>query len=66
MDVRKDLQRAFDDGYNQAIDEFMEMAVRIVYESNSRNRNPYPRDMVADIHYKLLDVAEQMKKTETK
>lgn len=66
MDIEKDLQKAFEDGYNQAIDEFMEKAVRVVYESNNRSINPYPRDMVADIHYKLLDVAEQMKKTDTK
>lgn len=61
MDIGKDLQRAFNYGYNQAIDEFMEKAIKVVYESNDRNRNPYPRDMVADIHYRLMDIAEQMK-----
>ena len=61
MDVGKDLQRAFDDGYNQAIKEFLEKAIKVVYESNNRNRNPQPKDMVADIHYKLMEIAEQMK-----
>lgn len=61
MDIGKDLQRAFDDGYKQAIDDFMEKAITVIYESNNRNRNPYPRDMVADIHYRLMDIAEQIK-----
>ena len=45
----------------KAIDEFAEKAIKIVYESNNRRRNPQPRDMVADIHYKLRDLAEQLK-----
>ena len=45
----------------EAIDDFAEKAIKIVYESNNRDRNPQPRDMVADIHYKLLDLAEQLK-----
>lgn len=49
------------DGWNMAIDEFAERAIKIVYEANNRERNPQPRDMVADIHYKLRDLAEQMK-----
>ena len=44
-----------------AIDEFAEKAIKIVYEANNRRRNPQPRDMVADIHYKLRDLAEQLK-----
>ena len=44
-----------------AIDEFAEKATKIVYEANNRRRNPQPRDMVADIHYKLRDLAEQLK-----
>ena len=43
------------------IDEFLEKAVHVVYEANNRERNPQPRDMVADIHYKLMDLAEQLK-----
>ena len=45
----------------KAIDEFAEKAIKIVYEANNRRRNPQPRDMVADIHYKLRDLAEQLK-----
>lgn len=45
----------------KAIDEFAERAIKIVYEANNRRRNPQPRDMVADIHYKLRDLAEQLK-----
>ena len=48
-------------GYAKAIDEFAEKAIKIVYDSNDRDRNPQPRDMVADIHYKLMDLAEQLK-----
>ena len=48
-------------GYNKAIDDFAEKAIKIVYEANNRDRNPQPRDMVADIHYKLLEIAEQLK-----
>ena len=51
----------FVDGYNKAIDDFAEKAIKIVYEANNRDRNPQPRDMVADIHYKLLEIAEQLK-----
>lgn len=46
---------------NKVIDEFMEQATKIVYGANDRKRNPQPRDMVADIHYKLQKIAEQMK-----
>ena len=48
-------------GYAKAIDEFAEEAIKIVYESNDRDRNPQPRDMVADIHYKLMDLAKLLK-----
>ena len=48
-------------GYAKAIDEFAEKAIKIVYDSNNRDRNPQPRDMVADIHYKLMDLAELLK-----
>lgn len=46
---------------NKAIDDFVEKAIKIVYESNNRDRNPQPRDMVADIHYKFIELAEQLK-----
>ena len=52
-------------GYNKAIDDFTEKAIKIVYESNNREINPQPRDMVADIHYKLLEIAEQLKAGES-
>lgn len=48
-------------GYNKAIDDFAEKAIKIVYEANNRERNPQPRDMVADIHYKFIDLSEQLK-----
>ena len=48
-------------GYAKAIDEFAEEAIKIVYDSNDRDRNPQPRDMVADIHYKLMDLAKLLK-----
>jgi len=51
----------FKAGFLMAVDEFAEKAIKIVYEANNRNRNPQPRDMVADIHYKLRDLAEQLK-----
>ena len=46
---------------NKAIDDFVEKAIKIVYESNNRDKNPQPRDMVADIHYKFIELAEQLK-----
>ena len=46
---------------NKAIDDFAEKAIKIVYEANNRDRNPQPRDIVADIHYKLLEIAERLK-----
>ena len=55
------LNMGFTKGYNKAIDDFAEKAIKIVYESNNRDRNPQPRDMVADIHYKLLEISEQLK-----
>ena len=48
-------------GYAKAIDEFAEGAIKIVYDSNDRDRNPQPRDMVADIHYKFMDLAKLLK-----
>lgn len=47
--------------YNKAIDDFAEKAIKIVYESNNRDRNPQPRDMVADIHCKFIELAKQLK-----
>ena len=57
----KSYQYGYRQGYAKAIDEFAEKAIKIVYDSNDRDRNPQPRDMVADIHYKLMDLAEQLK-----
>lgn len=52
------------DVYNKAIDAFADKAIKIVYEANNRDRNPQPRDMVADIHYKFIEFAEQLKEGE--
>ena len=57
----KAYQYGYRQGYAKAIDEFAEEAIKIVYDSNDRDRNPQPRDMVADIHYKLLDLAKLLK-----
>lgn len=57
----KSYKKGYRQGYNKAIDDFAEKAIQIVYYSDDRNINPQPRDMVADIHYKLLDLAEQLK-----
>ena len=54
-------QEYVEQAYNKAIDDFAEKAIKIVYEANNRDRNPQPRDMVADIHYKLLEIAEQLR-----
>lgn len=48
-------------GYSKAIDDFVEKSIKIVYEANNRDRNPQPRDMVADIHYKFIELAKQLK-----
>ena len=55
------LNMGFTKGYNKAIDDFAEKAIKIVYEANNRDRNPQPRDMVADIHYKFIELAKQLK-----
>ena len=52
------------DVYNKAIDAFADKAIKIVYEANNRDRNPQPIDMVADIHYKFIEFAEQLKEGE--
>ena len=57
----KSYQYGYRKGYGKAIDEFAEEAIKIVYEANNRDRNPQPIDMVADIHYKLLDLAKLLK-----
>lgn len=48
-------------GYNKAIDDYADKAIKIVYEANNRDRNLQPRDMVADIHYKFIELAKQLK-----
>ena len=57
----KSHRHGYRQGYSKAIDDFAEEAIKIVYESNDRDRNPQPRDMVADIHYKLMDLAKLLK-----
>ena len=56
-----EVQENVKQAYDKAIDDFVEKAIKIVYESNNRDRNPQPRDMVADIHYKFTELAEQLK-----
>ena len=51
-------------GYSKAIDDFVEKSIKIVYEANNRDRNPQPRDMVADIYYEFIEFAEQLKEGE--
>lgn len=46
---------------NKVINDFAEKATKIVYEANNRDINPQPRDMVADIHYKFIELAKQLK-----
>ena len=48
-------------GYAKAIDDFSEKAINIVYEENNRDMNQQTRDTVVDIHYKLMDLAKQLK-----
>lgn len=48
------------DGWNDAVEEIINKAILIVYEANDRERNPKPRDMVADIQYKLLELKKEM------
>ena len=57
----KSYQYGYRKGYAKAIDDFSEKAIKIVYDSNDRDRNPQPRDMVADIHYKLMDLSKLLK-----
>ena len=54
-------EKGYSCGYNKAIDDFVDKAIKIVYEANNRDRNPQPRDMVADIHYKFIELAERLK-----
>ena len=61
IEYSKGFDYGFKTGHKKAIDDFAEKATKIVYESNNREINPQPRDMVADIHYKLLEIAEQLK-----
>ena len=57
----KSHRHGYRQGYSKAIDDFAVEAIKIVYDSNDRDRNPQPRDMVADIHYKLMDLAKLLK-----
>ena len=61
IECSKGFDYGFKTGYNKATDDYADKAIKIVYEANNRDRNPQPRDMVADIHYKLLEIAEQLK-----
>lgn len=48
-------------GYAKAIDDFEDKAIDIVYKANNRDRDQQPRDILADIHYKLMDLAKLLK-----
>ena len=50
-------------GYAKAIDDFSDKAIDIVYDANDRDKNPQQRDMVVDIHCKLMDLAKLLKET---
>ena len=56
-----EVQESVKQAYDKALDDFVEKAIKIVYEANNRDRNPQPRDMVADIHYKFIELAKQLK-----
>ena len=61
IEYNKGFDYGFKAGYKKAIDDIVEKAIKIVYEANNRDRNPQPRDMVADIHYKFIELAKQLK-----
>ena len=48
-------------GYAKAIDDFEDKAIDIVYEANNRDINKQPRNMLVDIHCKLMDLAKLLK-----
>ena len=48
------------DGWNEAAEKIISQVIQIVYEANDREKNPQPRDMVAYIHYKLLELEDKM------
>ena len=48
-------------GYAKAIDDFEDKAIDIVYEANNRDINQQPRNMLVDIHCKLMDLAKLLK-----
>ena len=48
-------------GYAKAIDDFEGKAIDIVYEVSNRDINQQPRNMLVDIHCKLMDLAKLLK-----
>ena len=48
-------------GYAKAIDDFEDKAIDIVYEENNIDINQQPRNTLADIHCKLMDLAKLLK-----
>ena len=48
-------------GYDKAIDDFEDKAIDIVYEENNIDINQQPRNMLVDIHCKLMDLAKLLK-----
>ena len=48
-------------GYAKAIDDFEDKAIDIVYEANNIDINQQPRNMLVDIHFKLMDLAKLLK-----
>ena len=61
IECSKGFDYGFKTGYNKAIDDYADKAIKIVYEANNRDRNLQPRDMVADIHYKFIELANELK-----
>lgn len=48
-------------GYTKAIDDFEDKSIDIVYEVSNRDINQQPRNMLVDIHCKLMDLAKLLK-----
>ena len=57
----KAYKKGYRQGYAKAIDDFEDKAIDIVYEANNRDINKQPRNMLVDIHCKLMDLAKLLK-----
>ena len=57
----KAYKKGYRQGYAKAIDDFEDKAIDIVYEANNIDINQQPRNMLVDIHCKLMDLAKLLK-----